>query len=199
MRKYNPNLWVAILRVSSPPLSSQNVARLYCSHNTSHVLLYRRCFTVFLCLVFTNPLAVAWTMPEMCFPHNALPIVELNKWILGSRGIQNSQSSTVISDSEFYAQNLENVSCTWIFSKTNLTAANMTNPVCVCKLVAFVKLTMFFLFSDCENQTFNVKTLVRLYKSPTIMKILAHYIHGLVIVKSWPPAQKTQMRRMGVD
>lgn len=120
----------------------------------------------------------------------SLPIVALNKWKLGSRGLQNSQSSTVISDSEFYAQNLENVSCTWIFSKTNLTADNMTNPVCVCKLVAFVKLTIFFLFSDCENQNFNAKTLVQLYKSPTIMKILAQHINGLVIVKPWPPAQK---------
>lgn len=64
------------------------------------------------------------------------------------------------------------------FLKDNLTVANMTNPanslgLCVCKLVAFVILTMSPLFNDCESQNLHAETLVSSYKHPIIMKIFA--------------------------
>lgn len=57
------------------------------------------------------------------------------------------------------------------FLRDNLTVASTTNPanslsLCVCKLVAFVILTVSPLFNDCESQNLYAETLV-------IMKIFA--------------------------
>lgn len=64
------------------------------------------------------------------------------------------------------------------FLRDNLTNASLTNPanslsLCVCKLVAFVILTMSPLFNDCESQNLYAETLVSSYKHPVIMKIFA--------------------------
>ena len=64
------------------------------------------------------------------------------------------------------------------FLKDNLTIANMSNPanslsLSMCKLVAFVILTMASLVNDCESQNLYAETLVSSYKHPIIMKIFA--------------------------
>lgn len=72
------------------------------------------------------------------FPHSDVPTVVLSKWaVVDFRGIRIPGVAKSFLTQKFYAHNFENVSCTWVLSKTILTAANMTNPTAafVCKYV----------------------------------------------------------------
>lgn len=66
----------------------------------------------------------------------------LSKWVLNFRSIAIPGVAESFLTQKFYAHNLENVSCTWIFSKTIMTAANMTNPTIafVCNFVQVSRL-----------------------------------------------------------